>query len=91
MQVLLQWSYAEGLNTYKGVAKSGTEAEKIYAGPSSSVPVQCNLITGEWKYSCDVALEEDDIICPVWQGQSLTLNSYLHFHSKHHQGKGITI
>lgn len=91
MQVLLQLSYAEGLNTYKGVAKSGTEAAKIYPGPSSSVPVQCDLITGEWKYSCDVALEEDDIICPAWQGQSLTLNSYLHFHSKHHQGKGITI
>lgn len=45
--MLLQLSYAEGLNTYKGVAKSGTEAEKIYPGPSSSVPVQCKLITGE--------------------------------------------
>lgn len=45
--MLLQLSYAEGLNTYKGVAKSGTEAAKIYPGPSSSVPVQCDLITGE--------------------------------------------
>lgn len=73
-------------NACKNVAKRGTEAAKTYLAPSSSLPVQCNLMTGGWRFSCDAVSEEEDMIYAAEQGHYLILNSNLHFCCMYHPG-----
>lgn len=77
-------------NACKNVAKRGTEAAKTYLAPSSSLPVQCNLMTGGWRFSCDAVSEEEDMIYAAEQGHYLILNSNLHFCCMYHPGNDTT-
>lgn len=50
------------LRQKSNVTKRGTEAAKTYLGHSLSLPVQSSLITGRWRCSYDVVLQEKDMI-----------------------------